>query len=94
MHGVIYYLQSQEVNFLVQHFHCVLMKDLYIKYVFNVYLTCTEKGKDCVLDGVGKPLFIAACGPGLQCGNDNAICVTRKFYFHGIKLQRTEFITV
>lgn len=26
MYGVIYYLQSQLVNFLVQNFHCILVK--------------------------------------------------------------------
>jgi len=55
---------------------------------------CTEKGADCVLDGQGHPLHEAVCGPGLWCGGKSATCVPRKFYFHGIKLQRTEFITV
>jgi hypothetical protein len=61
------------------------------------YITCTEAGDHCVLDGLGQPLHQAVCGPGLECGvgeeGDFAICVPRKFYFSGIKLQRTEFIT-
>jgi hypothetical protein len=56
------------------------------------YITCTDKGDHCVLDGLGQPVHEVLCGTGLGCGeveeSDFAICVPRKFYFNWIKLQK------